>query len=112
MERSLDPVEEHAVVVSLRLVEEDTPDERRRLAALAEELEIVLGDIPGGEFGGLDLRAGYCLLYCYGDDAGEVFTAIEPAMADYRPRPGSWVIKRFGSATDVTARRERVDLTP
>ena len=112
MRVSLDPVEEHAVVISLRLPEDDSPAERRRLADLAETLEVVLDDVDGGEFGGLDLRAGYCLLYCYGADAGDVFDAIEPAMAGYGPAPGSWVIKRFGAATDVTARRERIDLNP
>ncbi len=112
MPLSLDPVDRHAVVISLRRQQDDSPSERRRLADLAETLELVLDEIPGGEFGGLDLRAVDCLMYCYGTDAGEVFDAIEPAMAGYGPAPGSWVIKRFGAATDVTARRERVDLNP
>ena len=107
-----DPATEHAVVVSLRLGEGDSRAIHERIAALTSRLEAVLAQIPGGEFGGLDLRGGFCLLYCYGNDAEEVYNAIAAPLAAYTPEPGSWAIKRFGGATDLRALRERVDLTP
>ena len=88
----------------------DSLREHDRITALAHKLEVALASIRNGEFGGLDFRGGYCLLYCYGSNAGVVYEAISPAIAEFGPEPGSWAIKRFGAATDVNARRERVDL--
>ena len=100
---------EHAVVLSLRIADGSEVG-HERIAELARGLAATLDSVAGGEFGGLDARAGYCLLYCYGDDAGEVFEAIPPPISEFGPESGSWIIKRFGAATDRAARRERVDL--
>lgn len=111
MTTRIDPVMEHAVVVSLRLGSASSDSDGQRLQQLAGRCQLALQRVDGGEFGGLDIRAGYCLLYCYGADAGDVYSAIEPLVADYGPEPGSWAIKRFGAATDLAAPRERVDLS-
>lgn len=97
-------------MISLRLATASSEAADQRLQQLAGRCELALQRVEGGEFGGLDIRAGYCLLYLYGVDAGDVYSAIEPLIAEYGPEPGSWAIKRFGAATDLTARRERVDL--
>ena len=67
-----DPVMEHAVVLSLRMVD-DSREELDQLSELAFNIESALTKIAGGEFGGVDAGAGFCLLYCYGADAEEVF---------------------------------------
>ena len=110
MPSGTDPVMEHAVVVSLRLANQGTHAERRRVEGLVSEIEAALSAVRGGEFGGTDSRGGYCMLYCYGDDAAEIYAVVEPVLQDFGPESGSWAIKRFGSATDLLAPRERVDL--
>jgi len=77
---------------------------------LSRQIEVLLASVRGGECGGTDTGRGYCVLYCYGDDADEVFEAIEPILYQFGPEPGSWAIKRYGSATDRSVPRERVDL--
>ncbi len=104
-----EPTTEHAVVVSLRMSHDD-PEAHDRITDLTAQIALSLEKVTGGEFGGSDSNGGYCLLYCYGNNAGEVFDAIGPDLEKFNAEPGSWVIKRFGAATDQYAVRERVDL--
>ena len=100
------PRVEHAVILSLRL---DTSS-RERLDQLLSDLRNALDDVDEGECAGSDERDDFCLVYCYGTDAAEVYAAIAPAIERFEPLTGSWAIKRFGAAEDLAARRERVDL--
>lgn len=109
MKAAIDPITEHAVIVSLRMEIEDISD-MSSMQALTDRITMALARVRGGEFGGLSMRGGYCLLYCYGIDAEEVYSAITPALFEFEPDSGSWVIKRFGAATDTGARRERIEI--
>ena len=107
-----EPMTEHAVVMCLRMSDPNSRSEHERIAGLASRIQSSVHSVSQGEFGGIDTRGGYCLLYCYGRDADEGFGVISPLIDAYGAEPGSWAIKRFGAATDVEAPRERVELVP
>ncbi len=107
-----EPVIGQAVIVSLRVSDQLSPAQHERIGRLATRLEAALAAVSDGEFGGEDTLGSYCVLYCYGADADEVFAAISPLIHEFGPEPRSWAIKRFGAASDLDARREWVDLSP
>jgi hypothetical protein len=66
-----------------------------------------VGEFDGDEFGG-----GFCVLYMYGPDADKLAAVVLPILRSTRPEPGSYVVKRYGTALDLNAREETLVLTP
>ena len=103
---------EHAVLAYLKLSDAEfgTADERDSIHALSDRLEEAISDAGAGEFDGDEFGDGQCILFMYGPDADAIFSAIERILRESPHSRGGYVIKRYGEATDPTAKEVRVDL--
>ena len=102
---------EHAVIIHYSLSNEThgTVEEREAIFALEDRLETLiqsheLGEHDGNEFGG-----GEAVIYCYGRDAGRLFTGIESEVRAFPARP-AYAYLRYGHVSDPEAREQRIDL--
>ena len=109
-----DDVSEHAVIVHLRLSNDDfgTREETDAIHALSERLEAAILAAQAGEFDGDEFGGGECVLYMYGTNADSLFAAIEAELRASSLSRGGWAIKRYGPAEDPSASEVRVDLEP
>jgi hypothetical protein len=103
---------EHAVLVYIKLSDANMGSEKERndCHALEDRMERSIKTKQAGEFDGDEFGEGFCTLFMYGPDADALFNAVE---SDLRAAPllaGSYAIKRYGPATDPTARETRVVL--
>lgn len=74
----------------------------KHLITAIEQADV--GELDGNEYG-----SGELTLYAYGPDAETLFAAMEPALRALSFRPAH-VILRYGSASDPSATKQRVDL--
>lgn len=102
---------EHAVLVRLKLSNAEFGDshERQAIHALSDQLQSAIRRANAGEFDGDEFGDGTCTLYMYGPDADELFAAVEAELRGSRLTRGGHVIKRYGAATDPSAREARID---
>jgi hypothetical protein len=63
-----------------------------------------------GEFDGTGRGLGYFEMFINGPDADALWDVAAPAVRAVKPRPGSYVEKRYGAAHDPAAREVRIDL--
>lgn len=103
---------EHAVIVHLRLVEDQFGSARERAvcAKLADDVERVLAEHQVGEFDGDEFGGGRCVFYMYGSDADQLFETVGPIIKANPISRGGFAIKRYGEAGDKSAVETRVNL--
>jgi hypothetical protein len=102
---------EQAVIVHLKLSNDEfgTAEERDAIHTLCNALERVIESTFVGEFDGDEFGEGQCSLYMYGDDADALFAAVEPLLRASRLSRRGYAVKRYGDASDPSAREVRVD---
>jgi hypothetical protein len=101
---------EHAVIVHLKLTDEDlgTSEAGGELESLEAQLAAAVEDTEAGEFDGDEFGEGECVFYMYGPDADRLFATIEPILKSSPLAAGRFAIKRYGEAGDPDAREIRV----
>ena len=101
---------EHAVIAHLPLSngEMGTEEEREVIFLLEDRLAAAVEHAGVGEFDGNEFGAGECVLYLYGPDADRLYDAIVPHLQMATVARGGYAIKRYGEASDPTAREVRV----
>lgn len=101
---------EHAVIVYLRLSDDDfgSSEERDNIMDFGEELARAINSAGAGEFDGDEFGQGECTLFMYGPDADRLFAAIEPLLKSSPLASGGYAVKRYGEAGDPNAREVRV----
>jgi hypothetical protein len=104
--------EEHAVIVTLKLSDAAFGDARERDAihALTDRLDAAIRAAGAGEFDGDEFGDGVCTLYMYGPDADRLFDAIAPELRGSPLTRGGSATRRYGAASNPSARVERVAL--
>jgi len=107
-----DDPNDQAVVVHIPLSDDEfgAEDEREAIFELEDRLIAAIEEAEAGEFDGNEFGGGECTLYLYGPDADALFTAVEPALREFGPARGGYVIKRHGSVYEEGAPEERVEL--
>jgi hypothetical protein len=100
---------EQAVRIYLKLSNDGFGDTKEREAVfkLEDELEQKISLASAGEYDGHDFGGGFGTLYMYGSNADKLFETIIESIRRYRPRAGSYIIKRYG---EVGAREEKINL--
>jgi hypothetical protein len=103
--------DEHAVIVHLKLGDDryGSEDERTAVRTLQQTLATAINEAGAGEFDGNEFGGGEAVLYAYGPHAGDLFTAMEPALRDSSIRP-AYAIVRHGTATDLECREDVIHL--
>jgi hypothetical protein len=97
---------EHAVIVYLKNTGLD------EVFGLEEQLEVAITQAQAGEYDGNEvaLDGSEAVLYAYGPDADALWEAMKPVITGASPDPGSYVVKRYGDASDTSTKEVRVDL--
>ena len=85
------------------------PEERDAFFALEETLIAAIETAGAGEYDGNEFGGGEAVIYAYGPDADELFTAMEPHLREFDARPASCVL-RYGRASGPNVRERRVGL--
>lgn len=100
---------EQALFVYLKLSDDEfgDSDEREAVFALEDRLIDAIASRKAGEYDGHEFGEGYATLYLYGPDVDQLFDAAMPALREYGPRTGSYLVKRYGGPE---GREEQVDL--
>ena len=95
----------HAVILHL------VPGEAFDLGEVEAGLDAV-ADKLGAEYDGNELATdgSEARFFLYGEDADALFKAAAPGVQRAAIMPGSYAIKRFGDASDPSAREERIKL--
>jgi hypothetical protein len=101
---------DHAVIAHLSLSNGDmgTEQERDVIFLLEDRLSAAIERAGVGEFDGNEFGAGECVLYMYGPDADRLYDTIVPHLQMAAAARGGYAIKRYGEASDPTAREVRV----
>ena len=101
---------EHAVIAYMKLSDGGFGSEVEvaRYFELEDNLEAVINDAGVGEFDGNEVGEGFFTLYMYGPDADKLAEVVLPVLERSGPPAGSYVLKRYGDAEDLTAREEKV----
>jgi hypothetical protein len=83
------------------------------LFALEDQLEGAVNSAGAGEYDGHEVAVdgSEAIFYAYGPDADALWDVMKETIERTKPPAGSYVIKRFGEATDPTAREVRRDLS-
>jgi len=99
--------DEQAIIVNIRLTSADksNAEERKRIAALEEQLAAAIKDSGTGDFDGDEFGNGFCTMYLYGPSADRLFTVVQPVLKKFHALTGSYLIKRYGKPG---AKQERV----
>lgn len=93
-----EPGREHAVIVSMRLSDDNFGNEAEdeSLTRLEAQLERSLDTAKAGEWDGHETGGGYHKIFMYGPCADKLADAILPLVLQYPALPGSYMVKRFG----------------
>jgi hypothetical protein len=102
---------EHAVIIHYSLTgdEHGTVREREAVFELENILTSTIEDQALGEFDGNEFGGGEAVLYCYGPDAGRLFSGIESALRAFPARPAHALL-RYSDVSDKDAPEQRIDL--
>ncbi|HVZ18940.1 MAG TPA: hypothetical protein VG897_17620 [Terriglobales bacterium] len=92
------PGREQAVIISMRLSNDDfgTEAEDESLLQLEAELEKCLAETDFGEWDGHETGGGYHKIFLYGPCAERLSQAVLMKVLEYPALPGSYMVKRFG----------------
>ncbi|MDN3352911.1 hypothetical protein [Actinomadura sp. DC4] len=101
--------DEHAVIVHIELGDDryGSEDERATVRTLETALRVAIAEADAGEFDGNEFGGGEAVLYAYGPHAGDLFTAMEPALRASGLKPSHAVV-RYGAVTDQDCREDIV----
>ena len=101
--------DEQAVIVNIRLTSGNMGnlEERKRIAALEEQLVAAIKESGAGDFDGDEFGNGFCTIYMYSPSADRLFTVVKPALNKFHAPAGSYVVKRYGKPG---AKQERVEI--
>ena len=102
---------EHAVIIEGDFEsgeEYGLPEERKNLQKLEDDLAKKLG-VAGGEYDGDDIGEGTFTIYCYGENADELFEVIEPILRESEFNYLQ-ITKRYGLADDTNAIEKKFTL--
>jgi hypothetical protein len=107
--RVVNAADEQAVIVNIRLTSGDmgNPEERKRIAALEEQLAAAIKEAGAGDFDGDEFGNGFCTIYMYSPSADRLFTVVQPILKKFHAPTGSYLIKRYGKPG---AKQERVEI--
>ena len=107
--RVVNAADEQAVIVNIRLTSGDmgNPEERKRIAALEQQLAAAITKARAGDFDGDEFGNGFCTIYMYSPSAARLFTVVQPVLKTFRAPTGSYLIKRYGKPG---AKQERVEI--
>jgi hypothetical protein len=100
---------EQALLVFLRLSDDGvgTPEDRRNIFELEEQLAGAVNGAGDGEFDGHEFADGWGVLYLYGPKAKALAETAIPLVRRFGPHTGSYVVQRFGGPG---TREERLNL--
>jgi hypothetical protein len=101
------PVQEVHIHLRLSGRPHGTTEERERLRDLESDVMAKLAETRLGTWTRDAWPPGECIVYLSGASARDLWTAVEPVVRGYRPRPGSYAVLRAGGPG---AREERVEL--
>jgi hypothetical protein len=101
---------EQAVIVHMRLRDGrfGSPDERKAIEALEDQILLAIDEASAGEFDGNEFGGGECVLFMCGSDADGLYGVIEPLLKAAPAATGGYAIKRYGEAHDTTSPEVRV----
>ncbi len=99
---------EQSVTVHLPL--SHTQQEVPQLQDLELHLDQTITRAGVGELDGNEVGDDEYVVLAHGPDANKLFTSIERTLRSSKLSHGGFVIKRYGSADDETAREEKIDL--
>lgn len=100
--------EEQALIVTIKLGSATGgEDERRRIAAMEDELSAAIEKSDAGEFDGDEFGEGVCTIYTYGPSAERLFSLALPILKKFRPPAGSYAVKRYGKPG---AKQDRIEI--
>jgi hypothetical protein len=104
--------DEHAVLVYIKLSDDNFGGEQERagLHKLEDQLTAAIDSCRAGEFDGDEFGGGFCTLYMYGPNADKLAEAVLPILRQFHAPVGSYVVKRYGPATQANARQEKIQL--
>ena len=90
--------EEQAVILAIPFQsgKEGSPEERKRLFALEDELSAAIKESGAGEYDGNEFGEGVFTMYIYGPSAERLFSVVRPILKKFRPPAGSYLVKRYG----------------
>jgi hypothetical protein len=88
--------EEQALIVRLKLADDDFGAEGETFALYSVEDAIEQAVKGCGEFDGHEIGSGYFTIYIYGRDVEVLYRAVAPVLAKANVRLGSYVLKRRG----------------
>ena len=82
------------------------------IVPLEDQLEPAIAGAGVGEYDGNEvaLDGSEAVLYAYGPDADALWDVMKPLLGEFEASQGSFVLKRYGEATDATAREVRLDI--
>jgi hypothetical protein len=94
----LNPAEEQAVIIKVRLTESTfgTSEERARICALEDSLARAIQGAGAGELDGDEYGGGFCTLYLYGPSAARLEAVVLPILLNLALPSGSVLIRRLG----------------
>jgi hypothetical protein len=103
---------EHALLVYLKLSNDEfgAEEEREAIHNMSDQMQAAINSASVGEFDGDEFGNGECTLFMYGPDADALMRTVEPILRNNPFTRGGRVIKRFGEASDPSAREVRIDL--
>jgi hypothetical protein len=112
VEEVIDEEDEDSVRVYLRLADNSygTAEERERIRELSHKLDELITSREVGQFDGDEFGGGNCVLFMYGPDADELFSALEPILKSSSLTMGGWAIKRYGKVIERAKKEVRVEL--
>jgi hypothetical protein len=96
--RRSEPGREQAVIISMRLSNDDFGNEAEdmSLGQLEAEIEQCLDGTEFGEWDGHETGGGYHKIFMYGPCAEKLSHAVLTLVLQYPALPGSYMVKRFG----------------
>ena len=97
---------EQAVIAHIRMTKNQfgSQSEQAAIASLADTLARAIDESQVGEFDGEEFGDCRCVLYMYGPNADRLFEVVEPFLKAAPLARGGFAIKRYGEASDATAK--------
>jgi hypothetical protein len=98
-EAIFDQLHDQEVIVHLKLADSDigTHEDEEPIETLTSRLEIIMETTGTGELDGDEWGGGYCKLFLHGPNADLIVDAVLPDLLGYPARPGSFMVKRYGT---------------
>jgi hypothetical protein len=97
---------EQAVLVHLKL-SDDAFGQAGESSAIIDLGDSLTGRVEGvGEYDGNEIGAGWATLFLYGPDADRLADRVLPFIRSYGPRPGSYLVRRYGPPGALEVRED------